>query len=77
MFQLLNKKSTDENQLISIEHLWPKLRSKQYYNTLCDLRQELNILQSIPGIEPEIRTKAIRSLEKINILIMKMDTRLN
>lgn len=77
MFNLLKLENTQGNEVISIEHIWPELRRKQYYNTLCDLKQELQILQEIPNLNNKLKIKAKRSLDKINIMIMKMNPELN
>lgn len=77
MFDLLKLEATEENQLISVDHLWPTLRQKQYYNTLCDLKQELQTLQAIESLDEKLKIKAKRSLEKVNLMIVKMNPSLN
>lgn len=63
--------------IIDIDKLWPMLREKQYYNAMCELKQELELLASLPNIADTLKAKVDRSLKKITALVTKMATKLN
>lgn len=66
-----------KTNVINIDTLWPTLREKQYYNAMCELRQELEMLASLPNIADTLKAKVDRSLKKITSLVNKMTTKLN
>jgi ethanolamine utilization protein EutP (predicted NTPase) len=63
--------------VINIDGHWPTLRQKQYYTAMCELKQELEVLESLPNIADSLKTKVSRSLEKITGLINKLSKKLN
>jgi hypothetical protein len=58
--------------MINIETLWPALRQRQYYNAMCDLKHELEVLAALPNIDSQLKEKVTRSLDKIRAIILKM-----
>ncbi len=66
-----------KTNVINIDQHWPTLRQKQYYNAMCELKQELEVLASLPNIAESLKTKVSRSLEKITELVNKLSTKLN
>jgi hypothetical protein len=65
------------SNIIDIDKLWPTLREKQYYNAMCELKQELELLASLPNIADTLKAKVDRSLIKITELVTKMTIKLN
>lgn len=66
-----------QTNVININKLWPTLREKQYYNAMCELKQELEMLANLPNIAETLKAKVDRSLKKITTLVNKMATKLN
>lgn len=66
-----------ETNVINIDQHWPTLRQKQYYNAMCELKQELETLANLPNIAESLKTKVNRSLEKITEIVNKLSTKLN
>jgi hypothetical protein len=61
-----------ETNAIIIDNMWPALRQRQYYNAMCDLKHELEVLAFLPNIAKDLKKKVIRSLEQINIIVSKL-----
>ncbi|MDP3641222.1 MAG: hypothetical protein Q8R43_02165 [Alphaproteobacteria bacterium] len=66
-----------KTSVINIDEHWPTLRQKQYYNAMCELKQELEVLSNLPNIAESLKTKVTRSLEKVTKLVNKISTKLN
>ena len=66
----------DETNTININNLWPTLRQKQYYNAMCELKHELEILIRIPDMEENLKIKMERSLTKVTLLVDKLKEKL-
>lgn len=58
--------------IIDISNFWPDLRQKQYYNAMCELKNELETLIGIPDIGENLKTKMKRSLTKVTLLVSKL-----
>lgn len=63
---------TMKHNVISVHHLWSALRHRQYYNAMCELRDELTVLAALPNLSAELISKVERSLEKITTLIARL-----
>ena len=66
-----------KTNVINIDQHWPTLRQKQYYNAMCELKQELEVLSNLPNIAESLKIKVTRSLEKVTKLVSKISTKLN
>ena len=66
-----------KTNVINIDQHWPTLRQKQYYNAMCELKHELEVLANLPNIADSLKTKVKRSLEKITELVNKLSTKIN
>lgn len=66
-----------KTDIINLDAHWPTLRQKQYYNAMCELKQELEVLASLPNIAEALKIKVFRSLEKITELVNKLSKKLN
>jgi hypothetical protein len=62
---------------ININEHWPTLRQKQYYNAMCELKKELEMLASLPNTSKSLKIKVTRSLKTITELVNKLSTKLN
>jgi len=62
----------DNATAININNLWPTLRQKQYYNAMCELKHELEILICIPDMDENLKIKMKRSLAKVTFLVNKL-----
>jgi hypothetical protein len=65
-----------EINMIDISHLWPILRQRQYYNAMCELKNELEILSSLPNLKENLKVKIAKSLERITFLVDKLKEKL-
>lgn len=66
-----------KTNVVNIDQHWPTLRQKQYYNAMCELKQELEVLAHLPNIAESLKTKVARSLEKVTELVNKLSTKIN
>ncbi|MBH1989770.1 MAG: hypothetical protein I8H80_01165 [Alphaproteobacteria bacterium] len=66
-----------KTNVVNIDQHWPTLRQKQYYNAMCELKQELEVLASLPNIAESLKTKVSRSLEKVAELVNKLSKKIN
>lgn len=47
-----------KTNVVNIDQHWPTLRQKQYYNAMCELKQELEVLAGLPNIAESLKTKS-------------------
>ncbi|QOL20107.1 hypothetical protein [Candidatus Bodocaedibacter vickermanii] len=66
-----------KTNVVNIDQHWPTLRQKQYYNAMCELKQELEVLAGLPNIAESLKTKVSRSLEKVAELVNKLSKKIN